>query len=275
MNKYILYSLNIMNINSKYGFIITRHVNSELTNKYWNACIHSIRKYYSPRFYKIIVIDDNSDLKYVKAARNYENVEYIQSEYIGRGELLPFYYFYQRHFFDNAIIIHDSVFFQKKIAFHKIHEPVLPLWHFDIQKSENLSNSLRLIAGLNYYDKIADLLTEKNKYSVLTLNNDIWMGCFGCQCYINWDFLSIIQKKYNLFSLLRVVTNRADRCCLERIMGVIFFIEMSKLKIKRTFSIFGNITHYIKWGYTYEEYIRDQQCHKILQIPLIKIWTGR
>ena len=28
-----------------YGFIITRHVNSEKTNKYWNKCVRCIRTF--------------------------------------------------------------------------------------------------------------------------------------------------------------------------------------------------------------------------------------
>ena len=39
-----------------YGFIITRHVNSEKTNKYWNKCVKCIRTFYPLK--KIIIIDD-------------------------------------------------------------------------------------------------------------------------------------------------------------------------------------------------------------------------
>ena len=28
------------------GFIVLRHVNNELTNKYWIKCVNSIRKFY-------------------------------------------------------------------------------------------------------------------------------------------------------------------------------------------------------------------------------------
>ena len=37
-----------------YGFIITRHVNSEKTNKYWNKCVKCIRTFYPLK--KIIII---------------------------------------------------------------------------------------------------------------------------------------------------------------------------------------------------------------------------
>ena len=100
----------------KIGFIITRHVNSEQTNQYWNTCIQCIRKFYPKEFFKIVVIDDNSQQHLVKAEYDYQNVEYIQSEFPGRGELLPYYYFFKHHFFERAVILHDSIFFQKKVT---------------------------------------------------------------------------------------------------------------------------------------------------------------
>ena len=105
------------NLNS-YGFIIARHVNSEMTNKYWNRCVRCIRKFYPLR--KIVIIDDNSNQDFVKPDYEYRNVEVITSEFPGRGELLPSYDFYNRRFFDNAVIIHDSVFFHERINFEKI-----------------------------------------------------------------------------------------------------------------------------------------------------------
>ena len=136
---------------SSYGFIITRHVNSEKTNKYWNECLRCIRRFYP--FKKIVIIDDNSNQSLVKADFPYKNVEVIQSEYPGRGELLPYYYFYKRHFFENAVIIHDSVFFHKRINFEKlVGTPVLPLWHFEADK-ENIHNTNRIIHSIkNKYD---------------------------------------------------------------------------------------------------------------------------
>jgi hypothetical protein len=71
-----------------FGFIITRHVNSEKTNKYWNNCVKCIKRLYPLK--KIIIIDDNSNYNYVKSDFNYNNVEIIQSEYPGRGELFPY-----------------------------------------------------------------------------------------------------------------------------------------------------------------------------------------
>ena len=45
------------------GFIIIRHVNNDLTNKYWIHCYDCIRTYYPEN--SIVIIDDNSKQEYI------------------------------------------------------------------------------------------------------------------------------------------------------------------------------------------------------------------
>ena len=253
---------------NSYGFIIIRHVNSKKTNKYWNTCVQCLRKLYF--FKKIVIIDDNSNQEFVKSDYDYKNVEIIQSDYHGRGELLPYYYYLKNKFFDNAIIIHDSVFFHKRINFEKIIGlKVVPLWYFNSDK-ENLDNTLRITNSLKNNYNIHKLLSMND--SILSLNFNKWYGCFGVQSFINHTFLLYLEKKYNISNMVHSVKCRSDRCSLERIFGSIFFTESSKLcNIK---SLFGNIHKYQKWGYTYDNYEKDINNKKIIK-PIIKIWTGR
>ena len=134
-----------------YGFIITRHVNSENTNKYWNNCVKLLRTLYPLR--KIVIIDDNSNTQFVKSDCDYTNLIVINSEFKGRGELLPYYYYLKNKFFDNAVIIHDSVFFHKRVNFEVLQNiNVLPLWFFYADK-ENVDNTLKISNVLsNRYD---------------------------------------------------------------------------------------------------------------------------
>ena len=257
-----------------FGFIITRHVNSETTNCYWNECVRCIRKLYSQNL--IVIIDDNSDQTFVKADFEYKKVEYVKSEYIQRGELLPYYYFFKNHYFDNAVIIHDSVFIKKKINFdylQQLNVKVMPLWHFEKEKRENLHNSLRIVNNLKNNNEIINHLSRDVQYENLGMNTKIWHGCFGVQSFINYNFLSTLQNKYNLFNLLDVVRCRADRCCLERIMGVLFFIEYPQLS--KQHSILGDIYVYTKWGYTYKQHCENTQNKIMNRLPVIKVWSGR
>jgi len=252
-----------------YGFIITRHVNSEKTNKYWNKCVRCIRTFYP--FKKIIIIDDNSNQNFIKADFQYSNIEIIQSEFHGRGELLPYYYFYKNHFFDNAVIIHDSIFFHKRINFEKlVGVKVLPLWHFEADK-ENISKTIIISNKLTNQREIQKKLTLND--NILGLNHQHWYGCFGVQSFINYNFLRYIEKKYNVFNLLSIIKNREDRCSLERIFGAIFYTEENH-NLTRMKSLFGNIFNNQKWQYTFDEYENDIKQKKISKV-IIKVFTGR
>jgi hypothetical protein len=252
-----------------FGFIITRHVNSEQTNNYWNHSVKLLNTFYPNT--KIVIIDDNSNQDLVKAEFEYPNVEVIQSEFPGRGELLPYYYYIKNKFFDNAVIIHDSVFFHTKINFEKLeHFNVMPLWHFDKDK-ENSDNTIRIASNLRNFYVIKDKLASI-EVRLKILKEDNWYGCFGCQSFINHNFLMGIENKYGLTNLIRAVKCRKDRCCLERIMGCIFFTDNSKIAYQK--SLFGKIQNYLKWGYTFNEYQDSLKKGTILK-PVIKVWTGR
>lgn len=254
---------------SNYGFIISRHVNSEQTNKYWNQCVKLIRTYYPLK--QIVIIDDNSKQEYIQAEHEYKNVIVIQSEYPGRGELLPYVYYLKYKWFPNAVIIHDSLFIHKRIPFETFKMPVLPLWHH-IYDKENVSNILRISSALRNNHSLIKKING-NEIKILGFNNDKFYLCFGGQTYIKLNFLEHLQTKYDITKLVSVVRNRTDRCSLERILGLLFCQEYPKLIKFR--SLFGDIlTKERNFSYYFNDYINDIQQRRIIH-PFIKVWTGR
>jgi hypothetical protein len=249
-----------------FGFIITRHVNSEKTNKYWNQSVKCLRTLYPLK--KIVIIDDNSNQFFLKSDFDYKNITIIQSEFKGRGELLPYYYYLKNKFFENAVIIHDSIFFHKRINFeYLIGNKVLPLWFFYPDK-ENINNTIRICNSLRNNTEIHSKLSLKN--DVMLLSHHKWFGCFGVQSFINHTFLIHIENKYKITNLIASVKCRNDRCSLERIFGCIFFTESNK-KMK---SLFGNIMKYQTWGYDYDQYESDFKNGNVPK-NVVKVWTGR
>jgi hypothetical protein len=252
---------------SNFGFIITRHVMCERTNKYWNKCVWCIRRFYPLK--KIIIIDDNSNYDFVKAEFDYANIEVIQSEFKGRGELLPYYYFIKNKFFDNAVILHDSVFIHRRIHFEKLLGlKVIPLWFFYPDK-ENVNNTLRISNNLMNSIPIKQKIILND--NILGLTHSKWYGCFGVQSFINHEFLIYLENKYKISNMITAVKCREDRCSLERIFGCIFFTENQKILNKK--SLFGDIMKYQKWGYSYDEYENDFKNKKVKKV--VKVWTGR
>ena len=255
-----------------YGFIITRHVNSVETNRYWNQSLKLLKIFYPNR--KVIIIDDNSKKEYLKADCNYENLTIIQSEYPGRGELLPYIYYLKYKWFPNAVILHDSIFIHRHIPFELMKYKFVPLCHHPYDK-ENTKNILRLTFFLknNYY--IQQKILKNENQIVLGLNYDKFDLCFGAQCFINLNLLEDIEEKYKLTNLISAITNRSDRCSFERIIGLIFneeYFNKNKIHLQ---SLFGDIYKYPNaFKYTYLDYKIDLS-KKILPSMFVKVWTGR
>ena len=245
-----------------FGFIITRHVNSDKTNKYWNQNVKLLRHYYPEQ--QIIVIDDNSVQDLVCADFEYKNITIIQSEYPGRGELLPYIYYLKYNWFDNAVIIHDSVFFHKKIDFDTFKLDMIPLWFFSNNNSE-IDVIERISKSLDNSEKILFYLSNWYLHE--------WVSCFGAMNFINYNFLFYLNNKYALTNLIAVVKNRSDRCALERIFGIIYYIETGKKD-----TLFGcinsNNQKSIMCDYTFDEYINSFN-NNIIESPVVKVWTGR
>lgn len=228
------------------GFIIIRHVNNDLTNKYWIHCYDCIRTYYPEN--SIVIIDDNSKQEYITEKDLHKTIV-VQSEYPGRGELLPYYYYAQHKWFDCAVILHDSVFINSPIHFNV--KKYKFLWEFE-----------------HHWDQIEDetnMIKQFNNLDLLAFyeNKKLWKGCFGCMSIIKHDYLSEVNRSYPLSKLLPLVTTRFNRCSFERVIACLL-----QNKEERE-TLLGNIHEYCPWG------IRFDQQNNFCQLPLIKVWTGR
>ena len=228
------------------GFIILRHVNKTLTNQYWKHCYNSIRKYYPDNW--ILIIDDNSNVNYVT---NYKlhNTTIIQSEFPGRGELLPYYYYLHNKLFDIAVILHDSVFVNAHIDFSVNKYKMI--WEFE-HKWDQIEDETKLINVFND----PELVTFYQDKS-------LWKGCFGGMVIIRHDFLQEMNKKYAVSKLLDHVLNRHNRKSFERVIACL----LQKMYPKTV--LYGNLHMYMPWE------TRFHQRYDFPHLPLIKVWTGR
>ena len=246
---------------SSLGFIILRHVKSEQHNKLWIESYECIRKFYPTN--KIVIIDDFSDYEFVDTNQKLTNTQIIQSEYSGRGEILPYYYYYKTKFFDRAVILHDSVFIQKYIDFGNENSF---LWEFEHDWDYLYNNDYDiLIKHLEKQQLVLDMYNLQN----------LWKGCFGVMSVINHDFLCKMNQVFNFINMIHCIKTRQNRMACERIFAVIFTLS-NMFYDKKTTSIFGNIHLYCN-GFaneTYQTYIQKKNNNNI-QIPIIKVWSGR
>lgn len=212
----------------KLGFIITRHVNSESTNQLWIMCIQRIRNFYPT--VPIVIIDDNSNYEFVKMPEDNPNILdnciVIQSEYKGRGELLPYYYFYKNHWFEKAIYIHDSVFINGPIKDVDNIQNIKFMWEFRSDQIWDERPYIEEFLGyLNYGPELLDILKKETK----------WIGSHGVMSVITYDYVKHLMEKYNLMLLLDHVVDRTRRKGLERAFAIVCFHDLGS-----TSSIYGH-----------------------------------
>jgi hypothetical protein len=231
---------------SSYGFIVLRNVIDEKTNNYWIKCVNCIREYYPEN--DILIIDDNSNYNFITNENLYKTT-IIKSEYIKRGELLPYYYYLHNKLFDVAIILHDSVFINKYIDFSV--DKYKFLWEFE-HDWDQIEDETRMIDIFN------DLELKK-----FYENKDLWKGCFGAMTIIRHDFLSYINNKYDISKLLDLILTRYNRCSFERVIACLLQKE------EKNETLLGNIHKYCKWGLTFNE------IGNYKHLPLIKCWSSR
>ena len=241
-----------------FGFVIVRHVNNEMTNRYWQEAYSCIRKWYQE---PILIVDDNSKVEYLTHREDLINCQIVNTEYPAVGEMLGYYYFHKIKPFNRACIIHDSVFFNQKVDFtSRFAQQVQFLWSFE-HTWDNDIETLDIIRRFN-------LSSELEKFY---LNKNNWLGCFGIMSVITWNLLDKINTRHNLFdTVVKNISTRSQRMLMERIFACMCFMNESNLTIRNN-SKFGNIFNYCPWGLTFDDYLSD----KYKNLPITKVWTGR
>lgn len=234
------------------GFIILRHINEIKNSLHYLISYNNIRKYYPENH--IIIIDDNSNKNLV-----YENIDstlykttIINSEYPGRGEVLPYYYFLHNKLFDIAVIIHDSVYINKYIEFGDV-KYFKSIWEFDSHEWDQLEDEINIIKHLNNSDNLLNFYHQKK----------LWKGCFGGMTIINYEYLKTIDDMYNIKLLLDTIKNRYNRMSFERVIACILQCH-AKYEC-----LLGPIHQYCRWGIYYND------IESVQHLPIIKTWSGR
>jgi len=269
--------IKIENKMESFGFVMTRHVNSEISNHYWQEAYSCIRKIDTKVL--VLVVDDNSCQEFIKILPEtppLSNVWFIQSEFPGRGEILGYYYFWKLRPFERAMIMHDSLFIQPSfkelfsIEWKEI-KTVRFLWHFPhhFDEPEKEETYIRALQKTGCNERQLDDVV----YFHRCMRNE-WLGCFGVMSIISHSFLKDLVDKYHMFYWLSMVFSRNERYVMERVFAVLCCIEdrgaMKSLlgdiyEMPRTF-------HFLWEDYQKGEWKNDKTLNSL---PLLKVWSGR
>ena len=236
-----------------FGFVIVRHVNSKATDYYWKEAYTCIRKWYDD---PILIVDDSSNPAFLNDNMALKNCQIVyDTEWKGCGELLGYYYFHRLKPFCTAVILHDSVFIQKRISFDQ-EVNMKFLWTFTPRYDGELERYYHeLCQGMPVYDELMRVYQRR-----------AYKGCFGLMSVIRWDFLDQLAID-GLFTALDKIKGRRDaRSALERILGFMAFRHDPTIQ-----TMYGEIHSYMRWGTTFMEYLSGS----VGPMDVVKVWTGR
>lgn len=238
-------------------FYIIRHVNSEVTNKYWRIAYKQIRKFYDDH---IFIVDDNSTLSQEELHMDMENATVIQSEFPPqRAELLPYYYFHRDHPADKAIIIHDSIFLHAPIPNLENVVEYQPLFDFK-HNWDHVEDQVRIIKRFVKPQRLVNIHAQKKR----------WKGMFGVMSVVEWSYLNKVEQRHQFFKiLLEEITSRYHRMSLERILGLL----LSSFKRCSNPPIYGDVHTY--FGTIAFKQDLEMYTSKESYLNIEKVWSGR
>ena len=236
---------------ARMGFILLRHVNSIEADHYWRDAYQCIRVHYP--YNKIVIIDSQSNEKYLTQIPMV-NTEIIVSEYSGRGEFLPYYYYLKHKWFPTAVFIHDTVYIHKFIDFGTSTYQIL--WGFQgYTLRERKEEAVAMIQSLQNNDELLHFyLDESNE----------WSGCFGSMTCIHLPFLEALDAKYDFSQLLNTIRVKRDREAFERVFACLLQKESPA-----TYVLSNDIFQYQPYGLLFQQ--RNDYGH----LPAIKVWGSR
>lgn len=248
----------------EFGFIFPRCVRTKKHQVVWKECYHAIRTFFpeSP----ILIIDDNSNQELIDDMPM-TNTTVITSEFPGRGELLPYYYFYHKRPFRKAVCINDSMFIQERDKLMQAiatTDTVTFIWDFGaLPDSMFMPQQYELLQALH-----------PNARDRLHMNFDSqqgWTGCFATASIISLDFMDMLQDKYNILNLIHYCTTRPHRCSLERVFALCCCENVPHIR-----TLCGSIFyHKYAFSYNFDYYEHDKKNNTLPLYSIIKVWNGR
>jgi hypothetical protein len=251
------------------AIIFPRHVRNPIHKDLWKECLKCARKHYKDA--PIIIIDDNSIPELIEPFDMMENVTVINTEYIGAGEMLPYYYFYKLRPARKAIIISDSMFIQRPFDKDMLDsiKDIKFLWSFEFYCLPDCYKTYQEF----HYNQIYLLMNLKEGASLSQLySSQQWVGCFGSASIITLDFLDKLEERYNFIQIVKHIHNRDHRQLLERLVAIVAIHEKSSWS-KDSISVFGDIFTYPRaFAYTFEDYKNNPTDPNL---TIAKCWNSR
>jgi hypothetical protein len=220
----------------KFGFIIATCLLKPVHQNALYNCITSIRKFHSNE--KIVIIVDFTSIPslVINTVNTYHNEINITFEINNPSipaDMLMHYYLNKKKYFQKAILLQDSMELLGKFETKQVSD-IQYIWHFTnhrihwdiIKEPETEYNKRHSIITHNdllehYIDKYITDTNLNQKCHQMNKRKDTWVGCFGCLCIIDIDFLEKFNNKTNILSIMPSMLTNRNRRVIESIFSLL------------------------------------------------------
>jgi len=211
-------------LNETFGFIIAGCVRTKDHQKSLNKCLDNLRIFH-PNQKRVVIVDFTSDKLLIgQSVNDYPEVIFELDTPEIPADMLLLKYFKQKHYFDKAILLQDSMQVIKEFDVSSVKN-IKYIWHFNNHRVhwstiKEPSSDYNVKNGIVSHDDlvvhcIETKITSPNFKSYckdIYHQKMMWSGCFGCCCIISYDFLLDLDSKTNIIEFeSQMTTNRLRR----------------------------------------------------------------
>jgi hypothetical protein len=227
----------------RFGFLIPTHVSTQQSYDTFCESVQSLQSLY-PTIPKVFFYnkDTSFDISQLDFIQRDPSIRLVTKRYC-EGEMNVYKHFYEEHYFDLGILLHDSFVLKKPFenletikdinyiwyfTNHRLH------WHTILEEKTEYNIKHNIITHddliLHLVKQSYDPSHEFYKYFVETYpKKEEWVGCYGSLSIIRHDFLREVQEKTQFFNILPNIKDKRDRIAMESFLALVFQYTLGKI----------------------------------------------
>jgi|LakMenEpi03Aug12_release.lakeMendotaPanAssembly.Ray.scaffolds.fasta_scaffold158303_2 hypothetical protein len=219
-------------MNNDFGFIIATCLR---TNEHVNSlheCISSIQNFH-PTNIIVVVVDFTSNEEYVSdSILKFPSVIFEVNTPSVPADMLMLKYFKDKHYFSKAITLQDSMKLTSKVDISK-SSGLDYLWHFTNHRVhwhiiEEPQTEFNVQQNIRTHDDLVEfcvrtMINKKDfqEYcNTIYRKKELWSGCFGCLCVIDYNTLCELDEKTGIINLMMQMKDNRLRRAIESLFSL-------------------------------------------------------
>lgn len=217
---------------NRFGFLIAACLRNEDHSSALTESIESIQQFY-PELPIVVICDFTSDpMILLKFIVKFPTVRFETDTPKVPADMLLLYFFKKNHYFEKGILIQDSMKVISRVELENT-TALEYLWHFTnhrvhwhiIDEPQTEYNRLHNIKTHDdLIEHCIETLITKPEYQKycreIYRKKELWSGCFGCLCILDYDMLCKLDEKCGIIELMSHMKDNRLRRAIESLFSL-------------------------------------------------------